>query len=166
MRKMLFLLLLTGSLLSSRAQDSGRYFLHKFAQNIGQEVFYRTTGDSGVSYTIRFKFVDRGSPVPLDARLLMTENGEPARLWVKGNTSRFSTIHDSIVIAGGKAFSRVGDSSFSQVLNGMAFPVTGYSPGTVQMALLKYWNKLEQAWPAGAGEAAAGRFGKHPVAGL
>jgi imidazolonepropionase-like amidohydrolase len=150
MKKTILLTLLLGSLLQGMAQtpaaggDSARFFLHKFAQNIGQEVYYRTADDSGVSYAIRFRFVDRGSAVPLDARLVLTADGEPRRLWVKGNTSRFSTIHDSVVIAGNKAFSKVGDSSFSQEIKGPAFPVAGYSPGTVQMALLNYWKKHGQ----------------------
>jgi imidazolonepropionase-like amidohydrolase len=146
MRKTFFFLLLQGSILAGMAQgpaaggDSARFFLHKFAQNIGQETYYRTTGDSGVSYRIRFRFVDRGSPVPLEARLMVTAEGEPLRLWVKGSTSRFSTINDSIVM-GEATWIRVGDSGDYYKVKRPAFPVTGYSPGTVQMALLKYWNK-------------------------
>lgn len=146
MRKTFFFLLLQGSILAGMAQgpaaggDSARFFLHKFAQNIGQETYSRTTGDSGVSYRIRFRFVDRGSPVPLEARLMVTAEGEPLRLWVKGSTSRFSTINDSIVM-GEATWIRVGDSGDYYKIKGPAFPVAGYSPGTVQMALLKYWNK-------------------------
>ena len=121
--------------------DSASFFLHKFAQNIGKETYRRQVGDSGVSYTIQFKFTDRGTAVPLDARLLLTAEGEPLRFWVKGSTSRFSTIHDSVVIAGGKAWITVGDSSYSRELKAPAFPVGGYSPGTVQMMLLRYWNR-------------------------
>ena len=120
--------------------DSASFFLHKFAQNIGKETYRRQAGDSGVSYTIQFKFTDRGRAVPLNARLLLTAEGEPLRFWVKGSTSRFSTIHDSVVIAGGKAWITVGDSSYSRALTAPAFPVGGYSPGTVQMMLLRYWN--------------------------
>lgn len=146
MKKTILTTLLLGCLLQGMTQtsaggDSARFFLHKFAQNIGQETYIRTTSDSGVSYRVRFKFVDRGAPVPLDARLLVSASGEPLRLWIKGNTSRFSTIHDSVVIKGNTAFSKVGDSSFSQAIKGPAFPVAGYSPGTVQMALLKYWSQ-------------------------
>jgi len=146
MKKATLTTLLTGLLLQGMSQgpaagaDSARFFLHKFAQNIGQETYYRTVSDSGVSYQVNFKFVDRGSPVPLEARLLVTADGEPLRLWVKGNTSRFSTINDSIVI-GEATWIRVGDSGDFYKIKRPAFPVAGYSPGTVQMALLKYWNK-------------------------
>jgi imidazolonepropionase-like amidohydrolase len=121
--------------------DSAIFFLHKFAQNIGREVYHRQAGDSGVSYAIQFKFVDRGSAVPLDARLVVTAEDEPLSFWVKGRTSRFSTIHDSVVISGGKAWITVDDSSYSRVFTAPAFPVGGYSPGTVQMMLLRYWNR-------------------------
>ena len=147
MKKTIFLLCLQGGFLLGMAQgpagggDSARYFLHKFAQNIGQETYTRTTSDSGVSYRVKFRFVDRGSPVPLEARLVVTPDGEPLRLWVKGNTSRFSTINDSIVI-GEATWIRVGDSGDYYKIKRPAFPVAGYSPGTVQMALLKYWNKV------------------------
>ncbi|HEY4111633.1 amidohydrolase family protein [Puia sp.] len=147
MKKTTVSTLLLGCLLHGLAQtpaaggDSARFFLHKFAQNIGQEVYYRTAGDSGVSYAVRFKFVDRGSPVPLIARILLTPSGEPLRFWIKGNTSRFSTVHDSVSVTGSKAYAKVDDSSFTQEIKGPAFPVAGYSPATVQMLLLQYWNK-------------------------
>src|ERR1700760_4376346 len=83
--------------------DSTTYFLHKFAQNIGKETVYQQMGDSGTIYTVRWKFVDRGRAVPLDARLVVSKNGDPVSLWLKGSTSRFSTIHDSIVFNGTKA---------------------------------------------------------------
>jgi imidazolonepropionase-like amidohydrolase len=121
--------------------DSASFYLHKFAQNIGKETYRRQVGDSGVSYAIRFKFVDRGMAVPLDARLLVTAEDEPLSFWVNGSTSRFSKIRDSVVIEGGKAWIRVDDSSFSRELKAPAFPVGGYSPGTVQMELLRYWRR-------------------------
>jgi imidazolonepropionase-like amidohydrolase len=130
-----------GAMPAGGSGDSASFYLHKFAQNIGKEVYHRQVGDSGVSYDIHFKFVDRGTPVPLDARLVVTAEDEPKSFWVKGSTSRFSTIHDSVVIAGGKVWITVGDSSYSRALTAPAFPVGGYSPGTVQMMLLRYWNR-------------------------
>ena len=90
----------------AQGTDSASFFLHKFAQNIGKETYYRSVSDSGVSYHIKFKFVDRGMAVPLDARLLVTPEDEPLSFWVKGSTSRFSKIYDSVVINGGKAWIR------------------------------------------------------------
>ena len=121
--------------------DSATFFLHKFAQNIGKETYYRTVSGDSVGYDIHFRFVDRGSSVPLTARMVVTTAGEPVSLWLKGQTSRFSTIDDSIVLHPAGAWVRVGDSGSTFKLPAPAFPVAGYSPGTVQMLLLQYWRK-------------------------
>jgi imidazolonepropionase-like amidohydrolase len=73
------------------------------------------------------------------AKLVVTPENEPRSLIIKGKTSRFSTIHDSIQLKGRTALIRVDDSSYSRDLGPLAFPVAGYSPGTVQMMLLRYW---------------------------
>lgn len=158
-----YFLLLFGGLLFVEASaqtavgsDSASFYLHKFAQNIGKETYYRTLSDSGVRYDIHFKFVDRGSPVPLEARMVLTAEGEPVSLRVKGNTSRFSTIDDSIAMHGESSFIRVGDGpGQEQKTRPWPFPVAGYSPGTVQMLLLQYWKKRgkpDKLWllPSGA----------------
>ena len=141
MRKNLTILLISAWTLSAMAQapDSGTFLLHKFAQNIGKEHYSLQYTEAGPQYSINFKFVDRGSPVPLTARLGVTQENEPRSLIIKGNTSRFSTINDSIQIRGRTALIRVDDSSYSKDLGPLAFPVAGYSPGTVQMMLLRYW---------------------------
>ena len=54
----------------SQTPDSGSFYLHKFAQNIGKETYKVTTNGNTVTYDIKFKFVDRGSPVPLKAQLV------------------------------------------------------------------------------------------------
>ncbi|MBS1664114.1 MAG: hypothetical protein JST68_23920, partial [Bacteroidetes bacterium] len=121
--------------------DSTNFFLHKFAQNIGKETYWVKKTDSGYRYEVQFKFTDRGSAVPLQAKLSVNKNFEPLRFWIKGKTSRFSTISDSVVIRGGKAMIRVGDSSYTKAVGPMSFTVGGYSPGTVQMVLLQYWKR-------------------------
>src|SRR6185503_20802881 len=83
---------------TAQTPDSGTFLLHKFAQNIGKEHFALQYTEAGPQYSINFKFVDRGSPVPLRAKLVITPDNEPRSLIIKGNTSRFSTINDSIQI--------------------------------------------------------------------
>jgi hypothetical protein len=121
--------------------DSGSFFLHKFAQNIGRETYKISRSNNTITYDIDFKFVDRSSPVPLKAQLVTAANYEPVSLFIKGNTSRFSTINDSIRIQNKNVAIRVDDSAYNQTLKAIAFPVGGYSPGTVQMVLLQYWKK-------------------------
>ncbi len=49
--------------------DSGVFILHKFQQAIGREVYHITKTNGTIQYDVDFKFVDRGSPVPLTARI-------------------------------------------------------------------------------------------------
>ena len=124
--------------------DSGTYLLHKFEQNIGKEKYNVTRSDGDIFYNVNFKFVDRGSAVPLNATFKLNAAKEPTGLYIKGNTSRFSTINDSIVINQKKALIKVDDSVYTSALRDFSFPIAGYSPGTVQMMLVKYWKKNHQ----------------------
>jgi len=124
--------------------DSGAFWLHKFEQHIGREVYHITKTGNVITYKVDFKFVDRGSPVPLKAELAVQPSLEPVRLFIKGRTSRSSTINDSISIADGKAIIKVDDSSYTKKLMPLMFPVAGYSPGTVQQVLLQYWKNHHQ----------------------
>lgn len=140
MKKIFFLSLILISTNAVIAQtDSASFFLHKFAQNIGKETYYVSSSGNTVTYDINFKFTDRGSAVPLKAQLVTTMDNEPLSLLIKGSTSRFSTINDSIVISNKKVLMKVDDSIHREAMKPIAFPVGGYSPGTVQMILLKYW---------------------------
>ena len=148
MKKYLFTFLLGSGLSAAMAQsavtvtgDSTSFFLHKFAQNIGKETYRVKKDANGYVYEVRFRFVDRGSPVPLQARLSVTRDFEPLSFWIKGNTSRFSTINDSVSIQNGMAMIRVNDSSYTKKVESPGFTVGGYSPGTVQMVLLQYWKR-------------------------
>ncbi|TGE27430.1 amidohydrolase family protein [Hymenobacter metallicola] len=135
--------------------DSGTFVLHKFEQPIGKETYRLTRTAQALTYHVDFKFVDRGSPVPLRARLAVTPTGEPLTLVVKGKTSRMSSIGDSIEIRNGQAYVRVDDKVTTQPVAPLSFPVAGYSPGTGQMLLLRYWQQHGQpasiaTLPAGA----------------
>ncbi len=119
--------------------DSGSFFLHKFAQNIGRETYTISKNGNELTYAIDFKFTDRGSAVPLKAKLVTTVKHDPISLFIKGSTSRFSTINDTISIKNKKAVIQVDDSIRTENIDPHTFPVGGYSPGTVQMILIKYW---------------------------
>jgi len=122
-----------------QTKDSATFFLHKFAQNIGSETYRRTAEGNNVTYDINFKFVDRGAPVPLKAQLVTSMGLEPVSLFIKGNTSRFSTINDTVRLQNKSVLIRVDDSAYTEAVKPNSFPVGGYSPGTVQMILLQYW---------------------------
>ncbi len=141
---LIFLLIFINNCFAQNLIDSGSFFLHKFAQNIGKETYTVTKNGDELTYDVNFKFTDRGSPVPLKAKLVTTVNHVPISLFIKGNTSRFSTINDSIRIKNKKAAIWVDSVVSNETMKPISFPVAGYSPGTVQMILLKYWNKHGQ----------------------
>jgi imidazolonepropionase-like amidohydrolase len=148
MKNILSLLLLSFIFTQINAQDipadSGVFLLHKFEQHIGKETYKVYNYKDSKKYVVDFKFVDRGSPVPLKATLRVNPVADPLELVVKGNTSRFSTINDSIRIKGNVADIRVSDSVYKKTIAPLTFPVTGYSPATVQQVLLQYWNNKKQ----------------------
>ncbi len=130
----------------SAPADSATFLLHKFAQRIGKETYHLTRTAQAHTYNVDFKFVDRGSTVALRAQIAITPTGAPLRLAVKGQTSRFSSINDTIVMEPGQARVRVDDAVRTEPLKGLVFPVAGYSPGIGQWLLLRYW--LQYGRPA------------------
>ncbi|QXV65209.1 amidohydrolase family protein [Mucilaginibacter sp. 21P] len=148
MRKLLFLIFLSCIVCQTYAQelpaDSGVFLLHKFQQNIGKETYKVYNYRDQKKYVVDFKFVDRGSPVPLKATIKVNPVGDPIELRIKGNTSRFSTVNDSIAIKGNSAIVQVNGSSQTKTIAPNTFPIAGYSPATVQQLLLQYWNKQRQ----------------------
>lgn len=139
MRKYLFAILFTCPAIGLHAQipDTGSFILHKFAQAIGRETYAR----QGDAWNVDFLFTDRSSKVPLKASLRTTNDLHPLSLTIRGQTSRMTTINDSISITGSNARIKVNDSAYSAALPRLAFPVTGYAPVTFQMLLLEYWRR-------------------------
>lgn len=148
MKNLISFILLSFIFCKTQAQDapadSGVFLLHKFEQHIGKETYKVYNYKDSKKYVVDFKFVDRGSPVPLKATLKVNPVADPIELIVKGNTSRFSVINDSIGIKGNIADMKVSDSAYKKTISGFTFPVTGYSPATVQQVLLQYWNNKKQ----------------------
>jgi imidazolonepropionase-like amidohydrolase len=150
MKKIVMLALLLALAFNLEAQtalptDSGTFFLHKFAQHIGKETYWVTKYKDSIKYTVDFKFVDRGSPVPLKASLKLTNTGNPIELVIKGKTSRFSTIDDSVRVLNDGVVFRVDEKLTSyKTHQRLSFPVAGYSPTLVQQAMLHYWKKNKQ----------------------
>jgi imidazolonepropionase-like amidohydrolase len=148
MKNLLSFIFLSLIFLSARSQDlpadSGTFLLHKFEQHIGKETYKVYNYKDSKKYVVDFKFVDRGSPVPLKATFKVNPVTDPLELVIKGSTSRFSNVDDSIKIKGNTATVRVNDSTYTQKVLPFTFPVTGYSPATVQMLLLQYWNNKKQ----------------------
>jgi Amidohydrolase family len=144
MKKILYTSMLFCCTFTSFAQtiiSSGVYLLHKFERNIGKETYTETQNGNNLNYTVDFKYVDRGSPVSLTASLLLTPTLEPVSLLIRGGTSRFSSVNDSVVINNKMASIKVDDSLYIKTLQPHSFIIAGYSPATAQMLLVQYWKK-------------------------
>lgn len=148
MKKLFALSLLSLLFCQAQAQeipaDSGTFLLHKFQQHIGKETYKVYNYKDQKKYVVDFKFVDRGTPVPLKATIKINPVGDPVELVIKGNTSRMSTVNDSIGIKGNSALVRVNGEAKTKAVGPNTFPIAGYSPATVQQLLLQYWNKQKQ----------------------
>src|SRR6201995_5249407 len=136
MKKYLLSILLSGLILNLYAQnpptDSGVFLLHKFEQHIGKETYHITNNKDSKTYTADFKFVDRGSPVPLKAELMVNPVLEPLSLKIKGNVARSATVNGEITITGGQAHIKVDDSVYDKKVLPLTFPIAGYAPTIVQ----------------------------------
>ncbi|MDB5134623.1 MAG: amidohydrolase family protein [Mucilaginibacter sp.] len=145
MKRYLLSILLSALIINAYAQntvsDSGTFLLHKFEQHIGKETYYITNNKDSKTYTVDFKFVDRGSPVPLKAELRVNPVLDPLMLNIKGKVARGATINDSIKINGSQAHIRVDDSIYDKKIEPLTFPIAGYAPTVVQQVLIQYWKK-------------------------
>jgi Amidohydrolase family len=121
----LFLLFTGTGYTQSIPIDSAVYLLHKWEQPIGQEKYKVYENNRVQIYTVDFKYIDRGSPVQLKDSLVFTTAMEPLYYRIKGGTSRFSSVNDSVSFQNQHRFS---------------FPIAGYAPATAQMLLIRYWN--------------------------
>jgi len=125
----------------TNASDTGSFIIHKFAQAIGHEKYVVRHNGETLTYLIDFHYTDRGSPVKLKDSICFDAKGEPKSYRIRGGTSRFSSVNDSVVFEGKTVHMKVDDSSFSRTVNGFYFPIAGYSPATAQMLLLQYWKR-------------------------
>ncbi len=145
MKKILLACALSAGIFVAKAQqntaDSGVFYLHKFEQHICQETYHIQKSPGLVTYSVDFKFTDRGSAVPLKAVLNLSPALEPLSLDIKGRVARSASINDTIHIAGNIAHIKVDDSVFTKKMTVNTFPVAGYAPGAVQQVLIEFWEK-------------------------
>src|SRR5215813_5094680 len=96
---------------SVQAVETGKFRLHKFQQAIGEESYTVTRDGDALVMKTDFKFVDRGSPVPLTTTLRTRQDLTPLAYEIKGKTSRLSEIDTAIEINGTTAKIREGSQT-------------------------------------------------------
>ena len=126
--------------LLARAED-GKFRLHKFEQPIGEETYSIKEDPGGVSLTTNFLFTDRGTKVPLKASFQGQPDYSPQTFQIQGKTSRLSEIDAEVRIAADKTTTRVGKNQRETATPAQFFTIAGYSPVSMQLALLRYWKK-------------------------
>ena len=98
MRKSLSPFLLLCFINSAHSQsiitDSAVYLLHKWQQPIGREKYITVKKGGTITYTVDFKYIDRGSPVQLKDSMVFTSALNPLYYRINGGTSRFSKVND------------------------------------------------------------------------
>jgi imidazolonepropionase-like amidohydrolase len=124
----------------SATVERGKFTLHKFEQAIGEENYeIRQDGDS-VTAKMDFKFVDRGSPVPLSATFRGGPDLTPQAFEIKGRTARPISIDEALNIENGVAHFRTRDKQSDLSLpSGAFFTIAGYAPTAMQMLMVRYW---------------------------
>jgi imidazolonepropionase-like amidohydrolase len=115
----------------SSAAEHGVFHLHKFEQLIGRETYTLTRSQNVVVLKSDFKFIDRGTEVPLATQLTMEKDLTPRDFQIKGRISRFSSIENSVH---GRS---AGQETIPPGEN--FFDIQGYAPVSVQMMLVRYW---------------------------
>ncbi|MBS1798069.1 MAG: amidohydrolase family protein [Acidobacteria bacterium] len=123
---------------TSPVVETGKFRLHKFEQPIGEETYTITRDGESLVVSDDFRFVDRGSPVPLKATLRTKADLTPESFEIKGNTARGSTIDASIAIDGRTATIREGKETRKAEVPARFFTIAGYAPAVIQQTLLRY----------------------------
>jgi hypothetical protein len=112
-----------------------QFTLYKFQNPIGTEA----SVDDGREIRTVFTFTDRRTPVPLASVLERGKDGAPVRLQIWGNTSRFFTVDDRVVVEGGKLTITQRGQTRSVAAPARFFVGSAYAPVTMTQELLRYW---------------------------
>jgi imidazolonepropionase-like amidohydrolase len=134
--------------------ETGTFRLHKFEQAIGEERYTIENAASEVTLTSDFEFVDRGTHVPLNAKLRTDANLVPISYSAVGSVARGATLDVAAEATGDKIHIRLEKDSKDVARPGKFFFISGYAPAATQMMLVRYWEsagrpKTLQTFPSG-----------------
>jgi imidazolonepropionase-like amidohydrolase len=119
--------------------ERGTFRLYKFMQPIGSETYEVARDGDALLLSSSFEFSDRGTKVPLTAKLRASADFTPTRLEIKGKTSRLSTIDTVVEAKPGNATVTEDGAARTEALPSQYFVTTGYAPVAMQQALMRYW---------------------------
>ncbi len=122
-----------------QAVEHGTFRLHKFEQEIGVERYRIVKEGPAYRLTSNFRFVDRGTAVPLTTSLTYAEDLSGLKLRLKGKIARDTPIDDAVDIRGASIATRQGDEHRHDVKPREYFLLGSYAPTALQMLLMRYW---------------------------
>ncbi len=124
------------------AQDREKFIIHRSLKVVGEETYTLKKNAKGFTvYNIECNYVDRGKEVPLKAIVELNDADVPSTVVIKGKTSRFQLIDDSINFDTKQAFVKQNSITKTVKLQSNSFPIDGYAPATLQWLLIKHWLK-------------------------
>ena len=119
--------------------EHGKFILHKMEQPLGEETFDTTRDGESFLTKITFKFVDRGTAVPLAVTLRTSSDLTPQSFEIKGKSARPTTIDEAVEVQLEKIRLRNRDKWTEAPRPKQFFTIAGYAPATMQMLMVRYW---------------------------
>ena len=119
--------------------ERGKFILHKFEQPIGEETFDTTREAQSLVTKVTFKFVDRGTAVPLTATFRSADDLTPQAFEIKGKPARPTEIDEAVEFQAEKIRVRNREKWTEAPRPKQFFAIAGYAPATMQMLMVRYW---------------------------
>ena len=127
--------------------ERGAFRLHLHKRPTGRETYeIRRDGDLLV-LEAHYENTDRGTKEPLTAMMRLRDGRVPGRFEVKGRTSRFTEIDSEVRIEGRTAIVREGKTTTKRPVPERFFFASGFAPVSVQMMLVRDWERGRVAGP-------------------
>jgi imidazolonepropionase-like amidohydrolase len=121
------------------AVEHGKFILHKFEQALGEETFDTTRDAQSLVTKVSFKFVDRGTAVPLSVTFRSSDDLTPQAFELKGKPARPSEIDEAVEVQAEKIRVRNREKWTEEARPKQFFAIAGYAPATMQMLMVRYW---------------------------
>jgi imidazolonepropionase-like amidohydrolase len=119
----------------ARADERGKLILHFIGLPVGQETYEI----SGKTLHATFDYTERGSHVPLIATLRMKPDGTPEFFEAKGKSYRPFSVDAAVTVSGQTATVREFEKTRDITVPKRFFTISGYTPLSVQMLMVRYW---------------------------
>jgi imidazolonepropionase-like amidohydrolase len=127
--------------------ESGVFRLHLYKRPTGQETYEIRRDGDGLVLKASYENKDRGVKEPLAATLRLRGDHAPEHFEVKGRTSRFTEIDSAVHVEGRTATVREGKKTAQRPVPDRFFCAGGFAPVSVQMMLIRDWERKRVAGP-------------------